>query len=320
MWRYSERYLRDLIRAQTAVADAAQLRNKRIFITGANGLICSTFVDVLMQLNDSLQLGMHVYGGVRNMQRAQERFNHWMVHESFSLVPYDAEKPIEADARFDYMIHGASGAAPGVFASNPVEVMTANLDGMKHVLDYARAHGIERVLYISSSEVYGKKSDSSPYDEDTYYSVDILNPRCCYPSAKRAAETLCAAYGKEYGVDAVIVRPGHIYGPAFSPQDDRASSVFAYQAAMGEDIVMKSMGNQLRSYCYALDCATAILMVLLRGQRGEAYNISNPASIVTIRQLAECLAQEGGVRVVHECATREELGSYNPDGQFLPNL
>ena len=175
----------------------------------------------------------------------------------------------------------------------------------------------DRLLFVSSSEVYGNRERFS-YDaggeiaEDEYGYVDILSSRSCYPSGKRAAESLCASYIDEYDVDAVIVRPGYIYGPTISKTDSRASAAFTLDAAAGRDIIMKSKGEQLRSYCYMLDCASALLSVLLNGERGEAYNISNKDSIVTIRDVAECLARKSGVNVVFEIPSDEEKKSFNP--------
>ena len=179
------------------------------------------------------------------------------------------------------------------------------------MLDYARKVGSQRVLYISSSEVYGKKEEQRPYYENDYGFVDILNTRACYPSGKRAAETLCAAYKAEYGIETVMVRPGHIYGPTIIPSDSRATAQFARDVISGRDIVMKSDGSQLRSYCYNVDCATAILTVLLKGTAGEAYNISNRNSIVSIRQIAEEMAKQTGRKVIFENPTDEEKKSYN---------
>ena len=88
--------------------------------------------------------------------------------------------------------------------------MLANLYGLDSLLKVAVKNKGCRLLYISSSEIYGKKDENTPYNETDYGYVDILNPRACYPSAKRAAETLCVSYGVQYGVDFVIARPGHI--------------------------------------------------------------------------------------------------------------
>ena len=95
-----------------------------------------------------------------------------------------------------------------------------------------------------------------------------------------------------------------------SASDSKASAQFARCAAAGKDIVMKSAGNQIRSYCYALDCASALLTVLIRGRSGEAYNISNPQSIVTVRELACAFAAAVGKSVVYENPTDAEKAGF----------
>lgn len=110
----------------------------------------------------------------------------------------------------------------------------------------------------------------------------------------------------------MIVRPGHIYGPTASPNDDRISSAFAYSAARGEKLVMKSAGTQLRSYCHCLDCASAMIKVLMKGELATAYNISNSGSVCTIREMAEAIAMAGNVELVTEAASDKEKQSFNP--------
>ena len=304
--RYTENYIADLARIRESIPDWEALRGKSVLITGAGGLICSALADALVAMGD-----VQVYAAGRSTEKLQNRFSYWENRENLHFLRYDAALPPEFDQRFDYLIHGASNANPAAYSSQPVQTMAANLVGMDNLLRYARDTGSKRVLYVSSSEVYGKKEGRDPYHEQEYGFVDILNPRACYPSSKRAAETLCAAYTQQYGVDTVIVRPGHIYGPTCTDSDNRASSQFPRDALAGKDIVMKSAGSQLRSYCYVLDCVSAMLAVLLRGETGRAYNISNPDSIVTIRQMAESFANAAGVSVVFDNPTDAEAKSYN---------
>ncbi len=113
-------------------------------------------------------------------------------------------------------------------------------------------------------------------------------------------------------METVIVRPGHIYGPTASEKDIRVSSAWAYAAANGQDIVMKSDGAQIRSYCYCLDCASAILKVLIDGENLKAYNISNSDSVISIREMAELLAKASGVKLKMELPTETEKKRFNP--------
>lgn len=252
---------------------------------------------------------MHIMLAGRDKERMLQRFNAYTEGRDYTFVPYDATTFDIPNIPADYIIHAASNADPAMIASHPVETMRANIIGLDALFRHSSPNS--RVLYVSSSEVYGRKSGTEPYREEDYGFVDLLNPRASYPSSKRAAETFCAAYGKEYSRDFVIVRPGHIYGPTAKRTDSRASSVFPFEVLDGKDIVMKSAGTQMRSYCYCLDCASAILSVLTTGASGNAYNISNRDSVVNIRQMAEAFAKSGGRKVVFDIPSEAEKMSYN---------
>lgn len=283
------------------------LQGKNILITGGTGLIGSTFAEMLLRMSD-LQCGIYVAG--RNAERAKKRFAEYSNDERFHFVKYDVTETLNADVNFHYIIHAASNASPNFFAEKPVEVMLSNINGMKNLLAYGRQHEMVRFLYISSGEVYGE-GDGRVFTEDYQGYVDISSPRSCYPSSKRAAETLCAAYGKEYGIDYVIARPSHTYGPHFTESDNRVYAQFIRNVLRGEDIVMKSTGSQFRSWCYVEDCASALLYILLKGKNGEAYNIADDTSNISIRELAEMIADIGGKKVVMQLPTDAEKAGYN---------
>ena len=308
-----KQWIADIDKVSAVIPELERLAGKTIMITGAAGLICSAITDVIFRYNDTHEPIIRILAAGRWPEEMSARFGKMVEREDFTFVEYDAAKTDNRlDLHADYIIHGASNAFPGMIIREPVETMLSNFSGMKYLLDYAREQGSERVLYISSSEVYGKKEENEPYREGQYGYIDLLNPRNSYSIGKRAAETLCASYAAEYGTESVIVRPGHIYGPTASAHDNRVSSAWAYAAARGEDIVMKSDGMQMRSYCYCLDCASAILKVLLSGEKGMAYNISNPESVISIRKMAEILARAGDVKLRTEMPTEEERKGFNP--------
>ena len=307
---YCESYDEEL---KTALSDLDlhALHQKNILITGGSGLILSALVDILCYANQTQNAGIQIYLAARTEAEISERFTRDWGNSYLHYVSYDALKPVNFDFHADYIIHGASNAHPAAYLTEPVETLLANVTGLKELLDYAVREASSRVLYISSSEVYGRKEEARPFLENDYGFVDLLNPRACYPSGKRASETLCAAYYQEYHTETVIVRPGHIYGGTATPTDSRATAQFSRDVIAGRDILMKSAGTQLRSYCYCMDCATAILTVLLKGKPAEAYNISNRDSIVSIRQMAEYFAQAAGKKVIFEKASDSEQKSFN---------
>lgn len=299
----SKLYQEDIRYSLSNVPKIEELKNSRILITGATGLVCSAIVDLLI----STDLNITVYAASRTEKKVIERFD-----GKVKFLPYDATKPIAFDADVDYIIHGASNASPNLYLDEPVETMQANINGMQGLLEYAHKKSVKRVIYVSSSEVYGRKESIEPFKEDQYGFIDLLNPRSSYSIAKRAAETMCVSYHAEYGVPFNVVRPGHVYGPSASKSDKRVSSDFAHKAANGENLVLKSEGKQIRSYCYSLDCASAILSVLTSGVIGEAYNISNIDSIINISEMAEYFAKAGGVELIFDIPSKTETAAFNP--------
>ena len=309
--KYTETYVNDLTLIQNAIHGIESIRNCSFLITGSTGLVCSAIVDFLLTLNDTKDFGIHIYIAARSMEKTEERFGSRIRRDDVTFIEYEALNEINWQFAVDYIVCGAGLANPPLYVRQPVETMLTNINGVNNVLRYSKEHKVRRVLFVSSSEVYGRKENSEPYGDEEYGYVDILNPRACYPSAKRACETLCASYYSEYQVDSVIVRLGHIYGPTARRSDRRASSQFFYDVIEGKDIVMKSAGSQLRSYCYIVDCVSAIISVLINGESTRAYNISNPKSVVTIRELAEQIATSSGQKVVFENPSDEERKGYN---------
>lgn len=310
--RLTESYQQSIAECVSAVPGIEELFGKTVLITGATGMVCSPVVDLLLYLNRTRAAEIRVLAAGRSRERLERRFCTQSGENGLFFVPYDATSSGKIDCgSVDYVIHGASNASPAVYVREPVETILANVSGLDAVLKTAVGSGAKRLLFISSSEVYGKKTSAEPYGETDYGYVDILNPRAGYPLSKRTGESLCIAYGQEYGMGTVIARLGHIYGPTITNTDSRASAEFTRCAAKGEAIVMKSAGAQLRSYCYCLDCATALLTILLRGENGNAYNVSNPGSICSIREIAETIAKAGGVPLIFDMPTEEERRGYN---------
>lgn len=313
----SELWRDDLDRVMARLPDLEKLEGKSLMVTGAAGLICSSVADIIFRYNDTHpgKSPIRLLAAGRWLEEMSGRFGDMVKRPDFTFVKYDAAKSdnnLEASVSCDYIIHGASNAFPEMIVKEPVETMLANFLGIRELLEFARTRGVKRLLYISSSEVYGKKEGNQPFRENEYGAVDPLSPRNSYAEGKRAAETLCASYAAEYGVESVIIRPGHIYGPTASPHDNRVSSAWAWAAARGENLVMKSDGAQLRSYCYCLDCASAMLTALLRGESGRAFNISNPDSVISIREMGTLLAEAGGVNLVREEAGEQDKKGFNP--------
>lgn len=289
-------YLQDIRSLFETGLDLSTLNDSRILVTGATGLIGSCLVDVLLT---NPHRNYQVYALGRNEERARRRFNNYWETADFHFIRHDISLPLDSDIRFDYIIHAASNASPNFFKEKPVEVIKSNIIGVENLMEHGIRHGMKRMLFVSSGEIYGEGDGREFTEADSGY-VNCATPRACYPSSKRAAETLCVAYAAEYGADVVIARPCHTYGPYFTESDNRVYAQFIRNLLDGKDIVLKSRGEQYRSWLYVVDAAHALLTILTKGAKGEAYNVADEQSNITIRALAELLAGAEDRQVVFD--------------------
>lgn len=278
----------DIENILTSNADISKFRNKRIMITGATGYIGSYLIHTL--LIDAERNNAHtvVYAIVRSVERANVMFGKYEESGLIKYICQDVRETISFEEDVDYLIHCASNAAPKEYAEDPVGTMTTNFAGTQNLLEYARTHVTKKFLYVSTIEVYGAfKEKKEPIKEDEFGIMDSCNPRSCYPLSKKACETMCISYGKQYGVPVSIGRLSYIYGPGMKENDSKIAAVFPYNVAHNTDIVMKSEGLQKRSYCYVTDAVSGLLTILAEGNTQEAYNVASKLSITTIRNYAE---------------------------------
>ena len=141
--------------------------------------------------------------------------------------------------------------------------------------------------------------------------IDQTILRNGYPESKRCCELLVRSYVEEFGINAVIARLPSVYGPTMLRSDSKAHAQFIRNALNGENIILKSKGDQRRTYCYVLDVASAILKILSAGKNGEIYNISNEKSVASIAEVAEMCAEIAGTTVVFDLPDEIEAKGFS---------
>ena len=307
---YHSLYEADL---RSAASDLkGRLNGKKVLITGATGLIGSFMVDTLAWLNETEHAGIRIYAAGRSEDRVRARFCDMVDEPYFSFIRYDARRPVKFAFNPDYIFHAACSAHPMAYATDPVGIMQANLIGTMQLLEYLRSCPEAGFVFLSTGETYGENPDlPDGFSETSQGYVDPMNPRSCYPESKRGAETLCASYTAQFGLNARVARLCHVYGPTITPDNSRADAQFLRKALAGEDIVMKSTGSQVRSFCYVADAARALFTIMLDGEKGNAYNVANRNSVASIRDYAATLADTANVSLAFDLPPEAEKAGYS---------
>lgn len=310
----SELYKQDIM-AVMELIQLDKLTGSKLLITGATGMIASVIIDILMYYNNTIidsSKGIQIIAISRNEAKARERFAAYWDSGFFTYLSQDISQSLPELGDVDYILHAASNTHPRVYATDPIGTITANVTGTYELLSYAAEHHCRRFLCFSSVEIYGEnRKDVDKFDESYLGYIDCNTVRAGYPESKRLSESLCNAFAAQKGQDFVIGRFSRVYGPTMGQEDSKAIAQFIRRAAAGEDIVLKSEGNQLYSYTYVVDAAAAALYLLLYGKSGEAYNVADEKSEITLKELAQILADAAGSKVIFELPDAVERAGYS---------
>lgn len=263
------------------------LHNKTFLITGATGLIGSVMIKCLLALNRKYALGIKVIAVVRDLDKAKTVFADEFAEIEFRKLNLNDITLSVIGADVDYIVHLASPTASKYFVEHPVETLRTALEGTTAVLEYAKNADIMGMVYASSLEVYGSNDTDEWLDENFQGYVNPVEVRSSYNIGKRAAESLCHSYSKEYHVPVKIARLTQTIGAGISKDDNRIMAQFTRLASQGHDIILRTEGTSSRPYCYTTDCISGILYILLKGISGEAYNVANEETYISAKGLAD---------------------------------
>lgn len=273
------------------IQDRAEIKNKCILITGGAGFIGSTLAERLAEENQILLL---------------DRFFHDQPVSFTSLDRNQNVRMFEADIlgsslindlarEADVVIHAAAIVGVGRVCSYPRETLETNFIGTSHILKALdRSKKLERLIYFSTSEVFGV--NSFRVHENTPTAVGpAAEARWSYAIAKLAGEHLVKAYHRQSGMPVAIVRPFNVFGPR--RLGSHAILKFVTNSLTGAPIEVHGDGSQIRSWCYIDDFCDGIIEMIARPQAvGEDFNIGNPVNTLTILQLAEEIIKLTGGR------------------------
>jgi dTDP-glucose 4,6-dehydratase len=263
---------------------SAAADRSRALVTGGAGFLGSHLCERLLDEDvDVVCMDNLITGNIENIE-------HLIGRDGFTFVKQDVTDFIHVPGRLDYILHFASPASPIDYLKLPIQTLKVGSLGTHKALGLAKSKGA-RFLLASTSEVYGDPL-VHPQPEDYWGNVNPVGPRGVYDEAKRFAEALTMAYGRNHGLQTRIVRIFNTYGARMRAGDGRVVPAFITQALAGEPLTVFGDGSQTRSFCYVRDLIEGIWR-LLRSDFVEPVNIGNPTEMTVLEFAHEIIRLTG---------------------------
>ena len=269
------RYAAALDRA-SALAAFDRVAGCTVFVIGCSGMLGTAVGEILARVVERLgPQAPRVIGLARHRRSWPQRLD-W--------VAGDVTDPatLKQIARSDYCLHVAGPT--GDYLDRPGEALHANTTGLVHALE--AGCGSRGFVYVSSARVYGRQL-AERASEETQAVVDAMSLDNIYDSAKRWAEAYCLWAHQRRGWPATVARCSNVYGP--HPSAGHALAGFVRELWAAHRVAVRGAARSERSYCAAPDAAMGLLLAMVAGRRGIAYNIGSDERWTT-RALAQHLA------------------------------
>lgn len=267
-----------------------EFSNKKILVTGSNGLIGNYLLNLFAK--NSNKLNIEVYATSFSIELNTAKYGLDILN-NFQYFSWDAscDFPENQIRNYDFVFFCSGYAQPSKFMSNPTKTVLINTSGLASLLQTLHANCT--FINMSSSEVYGSPS-IIPTPEKYVGSTDINHPRASYIFSKILSEVICNSYSNKLKIR--NCRISLTYGPGTDFNDERVMQQLIRKASIEKKIELIDDGSALRTYCYITDTIEKILNISLNGKH-SVYNVANPNGTISIYDLALFIASRLGVKV-----------------------
>jgi dTDP-glucose 4,6-dehydratase len=309
----------DEVLSAEVIALLAPLRNQHILITGGTGFVGTWLTEMAARLNDAHGFRTRLTLVCRRADRFASKAPHLAARGDVTVVEREVRYLADIAPDVSYVIHGAGTPDNREHASNPLETLHTFIQGTDAVLDAAtRLPNLRNFLHLSSGNIYGAQAwEVERAAEDYRGALDLGSVASTYVEAKRAAETICAAYRAQHRIPTTTVRPFAFMGPYQHLDRPWAVNNFLHDALRGGPIRILGNGATVRSYMYPSDMAVALLGILVRGRSGAAYNLGSPEPVALYALAQRIQAQFSTLVEIQETASPRHSRARS---RFVPDV
>lgn len=298
---HQQYYSEDIERVASMDLPWEQFEHKRVVVTGATGMTASMLIDVLMYRNMKYQADISIVAVSRSKERILRRFTDYLDDTHFRYHVQNLKMNTPEMGDIDIVFHGAGYTLPDAFENDPIGTVSSNVIGTHKLLSYASTHNARKIIYFSSVDIYGSnRGDVGRFTEDYCGYIDCNSVKVGFAESKRVGESLTRAYGNQYGMHVSIARFCKIYGPSMSLEDSKTITKYIRQGLYKKDIVLTGNREEIYSYCYAADAVAGLLLIAMKGEDKEAYNIADNREPLNSKLLAQKIAELTDTRVVED--------------------
>lgn len=263
------------------------IQNTKVIVTGGCGFIGSHLVDKLIDLSYDVHVIDDESAESNDVFYYNPKAYYYKIDIADLSVRDNYHNHIFSNASFLFHMAAESRIVPAI--KDPVKATTTNVIGTVKVLELARKHQIKRVMYSSTSSVYGLKCEL-PTTEAT--PIDCLNP---YSSTKLCGEEMVKLYSKMYGVDSCIFRYFNVYGERSPTKGQYAPVVglFLKQREKNKPLIIFGNGEKRRDFIHVHDVVTANLLAMRHPQaiEGEVFNVGSGKNY-SINEIASFISED----------------------------
>lgn len=294
------------------------MRGSRVFITGGTGFVGTWLIESLAWANKRLGVDVSAVVLTRDPDAFRARAPHLADCPSIQFHCGNICSFDYPDGEFRFVVHAATERYFEPDAAQPLSTFDHDIEGTRRVLEFARSHGCERLLFTSSGAVYGKQPPEMTHiPEDYAGGPSTMDPRSVYGQAKRVSEFMCMMYARQYGFAAVIARLFAFVGPHLPLDLNFAVGNFVRDVLAGGPVRIAGDGTPYRSYLYAADMAIWLWTMLMRGKSARPYNVGS-GEAVSIAELARVVVDATMPGMPVQIAQQAKPGV--PPARYVPSV